>query len=191
MSGWVRAASRGRSSRKSRLKICRSRCSEVRSAALVETYPEELLGVVPLVEGGGDVEALVALEANERRVEQLGHDVGYLGLADAGAAFYQQGALQRLRHEYGRGDGRVGDVVAGLQFADDFSDGVVVFQFTILSVAQSGILYSRESSRFLSGVQAQYPRLTPGFGRICRGLGPGRSSGRSARICSGRRRIFS
>ena len=43
---------------------------------------EQLPGVVPVVEGVRDVDALVALEADQAGAEDVGHHLGELGLAD-------------------------------------------------------------------------------------------------------------
>jgi hypothetical protein len=51
---------------------------------------EELAGVVPLVDGLVDVYALVALQADERRLEDSGENFGDLGLADPRLAFQEQ-----------------------------------------------------------------------------------------------------
>ena len=46
--------------------------------------------VVPLVDGGGDVEAFVALQADQAAAERGGQYLGDLGLADARLAFEEQ-----------------------------------------------------------------------------------------------------
>src|ERR687889_1609628 len=51
---------------------------------------EELAGVVPLVDCLVDVYALVALQADERRLEDAGENFGDLGLADPCLAFQEQ-----------------------------------------------------------------------------------------------------
>ena len=51
---------------------------------------EQLAGVVPLVERLGRVDPLVALQADQRRVEHGRERLGRLGLADARLALEQQ-----------------------------------------------------------------------------------------------------
>ena len=51
---------------------------------------EQLAGVVPLVDGLGDVDALVALQADQLAAGPAGQHLGHLGLADAGLALEQQ-----------------------------------------------------------------------------------------------------
>src|SRR5215217_2835415 len=63
---------------------------------------EELAGVVPLVDGLVDVYALVALQADERRLEDAGENFGDLGLADPRLAFQEQWPSQ-LEGEEDRG----------------------------------------------------------------------------------------
>jgi hypothetical protein len=47
---------------------------------------EHLTRVIPLIDRRGRVETLIALEANQRRLEHIGEDLGDFGLADAGFA---------------------------------------------------------------------------------------------------------
>ena len=83
--------------------------------------PEELARVVPFVERLGGVDALEALEADERGVEQFGERLGRLGLADPGLALEQErlgeahGAEQRGR------EARLGEVVVIGQPGDERS----------------------------------------------------------------------
>ena len=60
------------------------------AARLEQPDLEHLARVVPLVDRGVDVEALVALEADEPGAEGRGQDLGQLGLADAGLALEEQ-----------------------------------------------------------------------------------------------------
>src|SRR4029077_8931455 len=55
-----------------------------------QSYLDHLARIVPLVDGGGDVEAFVALQTNERAAEAAGEDFCYLGLAHACLAFEKQ-----------------------------------------------------------------------------------------------------
>ena len=76
---------------------------------------EQLARVVPLVDGVGDVEALVALEPDQPRVRRRGERLGRLGLADAGLALEQQRLLEREREEERRREPAVGQVVGRLE----------------------------------------------------------------------------
>ena len=64
------------------------------AAALGQANREHLCGVVPLVDGGGRIEPLVALQAQETAAQGLGKGRGELGLAAAGLAFQQQRAAE-------------------------------------------------------------------------------------------------
>ena len=82
------------------------------AARLEQPDLEHLARVVPLVDGGIDVQPLVALEPDEPRAERRGQHLGELGLADAGLAFEQQRPTELEREEDGRRERPVGDVVA-------------------------------------------------------------------------------
>ena len=78
--------------------------------------------IVPLVDGGGDVEPLVALEADQLPPERLGQNLGDLGLADAGLAFEEERPAHLQREiEHGR-ERPVGDIAGrgkeGQRFVD-------------------------------------------------------------------------
>jgi len=79
---------------------------------------EQLAAIVPLVDGGGDVEALVALEPDQFRAEAAGEGLGDLRLADAGLTL-QEDRLAHAERQVDRG-GQValGDVVLGAQCRD-------------------------------------------------------------------------
>ena len=66
--------------------------------------PKQLLLVVPLVEGFGLVEALVALQADEPGTGQLGHRLGELRLAGARRPLDQ--------HRFAQPVGQVDDAAA-------------------------------------------------------------------------------
>src|SRR5438093_3422760 len=68
------ASSSGRRSRNSELKISRSAAR--RSSPSHQPDVEKLAGIVPLVDGMRQVDALVALEAGQPRAKDLGHDLG-------------------------------------------------------------------------------------------------------------------
>ena len=76
---------------------------------------QQLLLVVPLVQRARLVEALVALQADERRAGRLGDRLGQLGLADAGRALDEQRLAEPVGEEDGRRDGVVGEVAGGGQ----------------------------------------------------------------------------
>ena len=71
---------------------------------------QQLAAVVPVVHGLRDVDALVALQADQLAARPPAEHLGDLGLADAGLAFQQQRAAQRHREEHRRGEAVVGDV---------------------------------------------------------------------------------
>ena len=60
---------------------------------------EELARVVPLVQRVTDVEAFIALEANQIGAERGGHRSGQRGLADAGLALEEQRPFQAERQK--------------------------------------------------------------------------------------------
>ena len=71
---------------------------------------QDLLGVVPLVERAGLVDALVALQADQSGSGGLRDGAGQFGLADSGRAFHQQRLAEPVGEENrGRGGG-VGQV---------------------------------------------------------------------------------
>ena len=72
---------------------------------------QQLLLVVPLVEGLGLVQPLVALEADEPAPGQAGHRLGQLGLAGAGRALHQHRLGQPVGQEDHAGDPVVGQVL--------------------------------------------------------------------------------
>ena len=84
---------------------------------------DHLRRAVPLVDGGGDIEPLIALQADQLASERRRQDLGDLGLADAGLAFQEQ----RPAHLQGEeGDGRqraLGEIAARLQQVEHCIDG--------------------------------------------------------------------
>ena len=87
-------------------------CSSIASAfsPLAGLDGEQLALIVPLVQRGVLVEALVALQADQFGAVHGGERLCDLGLADARLAFEQQRALEEL-HQPQRGrDVAVGDV---------------------------------------------------------------------------------
>ena len=89
---------------------------------LAEFDVEELLLVVPLVQGHRRVQALVALEPDQIGSEHAGHDLGHLGLADARVPLDQERLPEGHRKVHSGRDGRVGDVVRGFHQLLDFPD---------------------------------------------------------------------
>jgi hypothetical protein len=82
---------------------------------------EELAGVVPLVDGLGGVDALVALEPEELAARPPGEDLGHLGLADPRFPFEEQRPAEAQGQEDGRGETLVRQIlVAGEGLADLF-----------------------------------------------------------------------
>ncbi len=71
---------------------------------------EELAGVIPLVDGLGLVDALVALEADQGPAGPTAEHLGHLGLADPGLALEEQRPPERHRQEDRRGQARLGQV---------------------------------------------------------------------------------
>ena len=105
-SGYIASSSgrrRRNCSRRGRGRACAIAASPAASAG---ADLEHLAGEVPLVERGGDVEALVALQPDQAAAERARQHLGDLGLADAGLALEQQVGLQRKED-----DGR--EVAAG------------------------------------------------------------------------------
>jgi hypothetical protein len=88
-------------------------------AALRRAQGEELARVVPVVEGVVDVDALVALQADEPRAGGGGQRLGDLGLADARLALDQQRLAQLGGEEDGRRQRTVGEIaLLGERLAD-------------------------------------------------------------------------
>ena len=71
---------------------------------------QQLPRVVPLVQRLAGVDALVALQSHERRVEHRGQRLGRLGLADPRFALEQQRLRQPHRAEHRRRETEVGQV---------------------------------------------------------------------------------
>ena len=82
----------------------------VLAGALPRLDGEKLALVVPLVEGGVLVEALVALQADQLGAMERGERLCHLGLADAGLALEEQRPLQEIHEPQRRRQVAVGDV---------------------------------------------------------------------------------
>src|SRR5581483_1183458 len=82
----------------------------VHRAGLGCAYVQELAGVVPLVHRVRDVEALVALQPDERRAERRRERLRGLGLPDSGLAFEEERLLEGEREVERRREPAVGQV---------------------------------------------------------------------------------
>ena len=71
---------------------------------------ENLTGVVPLVEGGAGVEALVALETDQRGVENRRDDLRDLGLPDTRLTLQEDRFLELRGEHHGDSEGAARDV---------------------------------------------------------------------------------
>ena len=108
------ASSSGRVSRNSSAKMSSSRwCHSSAPVALGSAGldAQQLLAVVPLVEGLRLVESLVALQSDEPRADRVGDRLGERRLARAGRSFDEHRLGQPIGEEGDRGDGVVAQVV--------------------------------------------------------------------------------
>ncbi len=80
------------------------------TGGLLHLDVDELLRVVPLVEGAVGIEPLVALKADELGLEDVGEGFGHLGLSHSGFSLEEDGLLKRKRKVEGGGQRPVGDV---------------------------------------------------------------------------------
>src|SRR5712692_4440218 len=87
-----------------------------------QTDVEQLPRIVPLVHGVREVDALVALQADEARAQDLRHHLGRLGLADARLALDEERLFELEGQEDGRGQTAVADVAALAQAPLDLVD---------------------------------------------------------------------
>ena len=85
--------------------------------AFVARLPDRqhLARIVPLIERGRRVDALVALQADQPAAEHGGDRLGGFGLADAGRAFEQQRLAEREREIGGRREPLIREVIGGAQ----------------------------------------------------------------------------
>src|SRR5208282_1242969 len=81
---------------------------------------EQLALIVPLVERGVLVEALIALQTDELGAVHRGERLAHLGLADAGLALEQQRPLEEFHEPQGGRDIAVGDVADSGEFVRNF-----------------------------------------------------------------------
>ncbi len=80
------------------------------AGGLGEPDRHHLRGIVPFIDRARDVEALVALQADQLSAERGGENLGDLGLADAGFAFEEQRAPKPQAQEKNRRQRAVADV---------------------------------------------------------------------------------
>ncbi len=101
----------------------RARWPAARLAARFEQADlEDLPRVVPLVDRALEIEALVALEPDQRAIEHRGQHLGDLGLADAGLALEEERLAETQREEHRGGETAIRHVVRGPQPLRDFVD---------------------------------------------------------------------
>src|SRR6266853_1773419 len=93
-----------------------------RSLRFGQSYLDHLARIVPLVYGGSDVEALVALQAHERAAETVGEDLCDFGLAHPGLAFEKQWTAHLEREEYGRCEAALGHVIGACEQGEGVVD---------------------------------------------------------------------
>ena len=93
------------------------------SGRLGEPDLDHLVGIVPLVDGGGDVEALVTLQAQQAAPQGGGQHLADLRLADPRLAFQEQRAVQAERQVKGGRQAAVGEIVALLEESLGFVHG--------------------------------------------------------------------
>ena len=84
---------------------------------------DHLKAVVPLIDRRGDVEPLIALQADQPPPQRLGQNLADLGLADPGLAFEEQRPLKPESEEQRRRQRPVGDVAPG---GEQLHDGIDV-----------------------------------------------------------------
>ena len=84
---------------------------------------DHLPGVVPLIDGRGHVEPLVALEAHELAAEGRRQDLADLSLAHPRLALEEQGTAELQGQEDGRRQAAVGHVVARAEQRQRIIDG--------------------------------------------------------------------
>ena len=86
---------------------------------------QHLAGVIPLVERVVDVDALVALEADEITPQHGGEGLGELGLTDTHLALEEQGLAELECQQCGRRQAPVGDVALGEEILGEPRHGEV------------------------------------------------------------------
>ena len=72
---------------------------------------DHLRGEVPFIDGGGGIQAFIALQADQAATEGGGDGLGDLGLAGAGLAFQKEGPAQFQRQEGHSGQRPPADII--------------------------------------------------------------------------------
>ena len=93
------------------------------AAGLGEADRHHLAGIVPFVDGRGEVEPLIALQPDQPAPERGRQHLGDLGLAGAGLALEQQRPFHPERQEEHGRQRPVGDIALGLQQGQGGVDG--------------------------------------------------------------------
>ena len=101
---------------------------------------EELARIVPFVDGVRDVEALVALEADQARLESPREGLAGLGLPDASFALEEDRLLEREREEERGGEPAVRQVVGVAERRREVVDGVEAHALRHLTVHPTGVV---------------------------------------------------
>jgi hypothetical protein len=83
----------------------------------------QLLGVVPLVQRAGLVDALVALQPHQPGPRHLGDGLGEFRLADPGRALHEERLAEPVGEEDGGGDGGRGQIAGLGEACADIVDG--------------------------------------------------------------------
>jgi hypothetical protein len=92
------------------------------AARLRRPEMQQLAGVVPLVHGLGDVEALVALQADEFASRPSGESTSQFGLSDSGLALEQERSVQAQCEEDGGRQIVTYEVALAVEAGDDVVD---------------------------------------------------------------------
>ena len=90
---------------------------------LGEADLDHLARIVPLVDRRGDIETLVALQADEPALQCRRQHLGDLGLAHPGLAFEKQRPLQMQRQVHRRRQAAIGDVIGAAEQGECVGDG--------------------------------------------------------------------
>ena len=163
-------------------------------AELGEPDPDHLPRVVPLVDGGGDVEPLVALEPDEPPPEDPGEDPRDLRLPDPRLAFEEQRTAHPEGEEHRGGEAPLRDVVAlgepGCRLVDGGGKGHWLLPGSKVMSGRFGGKWGRSGiSGWVESAarEFEHPKShsDPIF-RCTRSRGPRGSRNRGRRACRGR-----
>ena len=94
------------------------------ASRLGQTDGDHLRAVVPLIDGGRNIEPLVALQADQPAAERLAQHLGDLGLAGPGLALEEQRPAHLQREIEHRRQRAVGDVIGLGEKVEGGIDGV-------------------------------------------------------------------